>query len=140
MEKFILGLLGSLYILFLPVFPLIILVGAFIIADTFFGVYASWKTGNSITSRKLARVISKLIVYTGAILLVFGLDVLIFSMFIDTELMVTKLGAGVLCFIEGFSIDEKIRKVNNDKGMVYYLKKFFSFLKGIKNGYNDIIN
>jgi hypothetical protein len=140
MEKFLLALLGSLYVLLIPVYPLIVLVGLFIMADTVFGIYASWRTGTNITSRKLARVISKLIVYTGAILLVFGLDILIFSMFIETELMVTKLGAGVLCFIEGFSVDEKIRKVNNDKGIVYYLSKFFKFLKGLKNGYNDIIN
>lgn len=140
-EKLVFGLLSSIFVWLTPTLPLILLVGAFILTDTLFGVYASYKDKGrgSIKSRKLARIISKLIIYTGAILLVFGLDTLILSTFID-GLIITKLAAGVLCFIEGFSIDEKIRKFNDDKGIVYYLTKTFDFIKGFKNGFNDIIN
>jgi hypothetical protein len=140
-EKFLIGLFGSIFLVLTPTYPLIFLVGMFIMADTFFGVYASYKLEGrkSIRSRKMARLISKLVVYTGAILLVFGLDTIILSHFIG-GLVITKLGAGILCFIEGFSIDEKIRKINNDKGIVYYLTMCFKFLKGFKDGFNEIIN
>jgi len=138
-EKFLIGLFGSIFLVLTPTYPIIFLVGMFIIADTFFGVYSSWRLGQDIKSRKLARLISKLFVYTSAILLVFGLDTIILSHFIG-GLVITKIGAGILCFIEGFSIDEKIRKINNDKGIVYYLTMCFKFLKGFKNGFNEIIN
>ena len=138
-EKVLIGLLGSLFLVLTPTYPLILLVGLFIVADTIAGLYTSWRLGQDIKSRKLARLISKLFVYTGAILLVFGLDTIILSHFIG-GLVITKIGAGVLCFIEGFSIDEKIRNVNNDKGIVYYLTLCFKFLKGFKDGFNDIIN
>jgi small neutral amino acid transporter SnatA (MarC family) len=138
-EKVLIGLLGSLFVFFTPTFPLILLVGLFIAADTFFGVYTSWRLGEPIVSRKLARLVSKLVVYTGAILLVYTLDFHVISYF-TKPLLATKLAAGVLCFIEGFSIDEKIRKINNNKGIVYYLKKLHIFVKSIKDGYNDVIN
>jgi hypothetical protein len=138
-EKILIGFIGSLFLVLAPTYPLIFLVGMFIMADTFFGVYTSWKLGNPILSRKLARLISKLFIYTGAILLVFGLDHLILSHFIG-GLVITKIGAGVLCFIEGFSIDEKIRRINDNKGIVYYLSKCLSFVKGVKDGFNEVIN
>lgn len=138
-EKVLIGFIVSFFLVLAPTYPLIFLVGMFIATDTFFGLYTSYKLGTPIVSRKLARLISKLIVYTGVILLVFGLDHNILSHFFD-DYIVTKIGAGVLCFIEGFSIDEKIRKINDDKGIVYYLGKCLSFVKGIKDGFNEVVN
>lgn len=140
MKTYMLGLLTSLFVFLTPTVPLILLVGVFITADTCMGVYVAHKLKNKVTSRKLSRVISKLIIYTTGILLIFGLDTYILSMFIETDLLVTKVGAGVLCFIEGFSIDESIRKINNDKGVAYYVKKTFESVKKLKNGFNSIIN
>lgn len=138
-DKVLIGFFGSLFLVLAPTYPLIFLVGMFIVADTFFGLWKSYMLSETILSRKLARLVSKLVIYTGAILLVFGLDYLILSHFIG-DFIITKIATGVLCFIEGFSIDEKIRKVNNDKGIVYYLKKTLSFVKGVKDGYNEVIN
>lgn len=135
-----LGLLTSLFVFLAPTFPLILLVGIFIIVDTCLGVYVAYKLKNQVTSRKLARVITKVIIYITAILLIFGLDTHILSIFIETDLLVTKVGAGVLCFIEGFSIDESIRKINNDKGVAYYVKKTFESVKKLKNGFNSMVN
>lgn len=137
MKTFLYGLLSSIFVFLTPVLPLIILVGFFISADTLLGVYTAKKLKNKVTSRKLSRIIGKLIIYTGAILLVFGLDTQIFGMFIETDLLITKLGAGVLCFIEGFSIDENIRKINKDRGTVYYVQKMFDLIKTTKKKYND---
>ena len=137
MKTFLYGLLSSIFVFLTPVLPLIILVGFFISADTLLGVYTAKKLKNKVTSRKLSRIIGKLIIYTGTILLVFGLDTQIFGMFIETDLLITKLGAGVLCFIEGFSIDENIRKINKDRGTVYYVQKMFDLIKTTKKKYND---
>ena len=137
MKTFLYGLLSSIFVFLTPVLPLIILVGFFISADTILGVYTAKKLKNKVTSRKLSRIIGKLIIYNGTILLVFGLDTQIFGMFIETDLLITKLGAGVLCFIEGFSIDENIRKINKDKGIVYYVQKMFDLIKTTKSKYND---
>ena len=137
MKTFLYGLLSSIFVFLTPVLPLIILVGFFISADTLLGVYTAKKLKNKVTSRKLSRIIGKLIIYTGTILLVFGLDTQIFGMFIETDLLITKLGAGVLCFIEGYSIDENIRKINKDRGIVYYVQKMFDLIKTTKKKYND---
>jgi len=140
MKTYLTGLLTSLFIFVTPVIPLIWLVLFFVIGDTIIGMYASYKKGTSITSRKLARVITKISVYSIMILLVYGLDILILSTWIETHMLVTKIGTGIVCFIEGFSIDEKIRVINNDKGTIYYIGKVFDFVKGFKSKYNEIIN
>jgi hypothetical protein len=137
MKEYILAVLGSLALFIEPVFPLIILVGIFIIADTIFGVWSSKKLGKPIISRKLFRLVSKFVVYTTSILLVWGLDSLIISEFI-TPFLTTKIVAAVLCFIEGFSIDEKLRSINEGKGVIYYLDKFTKFIKGVKDKFNEI--
>lgn len=140
MKTAILGFITSICVFLSPTFPLIILVGLFIMADTILGLVKSYILKEDILSRKLARIASKLIIYTAAILLVFGLDTQILSMFIETDLMITKLGAAVLCFIEGFSMDENIRKINNDRGLKYYLTKTIKAVKNLKDGFNSVIN
>lgn len=138
-EKALISLLGSIYLLLIPIYPLIFLVGLFILTDTIIGIYTSWKLGNPIVSRKLSRLISKLFVYTSVILLVFTLDKIILSYFIG-GFIITKISAGVLCFIEGFSIDENMKKINNNKGIVHYMLLFYNFIKGFKDKFNKIIN
>lgn len=129
------------YIYVMPVYPLIGLIGIFIFTDTIFGVYKSYKLKESIVSRKLARIVSKLIIYTSVVLLTFGLDVLIIKhLFTYSPYLVTKFIAGVLCCIEIFSIDEKIRLFNNNKGIKFYLYKVLDFAINIRKKTNEIIN
>jgi hypothetical protein len=141
MNKILYSLLTMVYIYVMPVYPLIGLIGIFIFTDTIFGVYKSYKLKESIVSRKLARIVSKLIIYTSVVLLTFGLDVLIIKhLFTYSPYLVTKFIAGVLCCIEIFSIDEKIRLFNNNKGIKFYLYKVLDFAINIRKKTNEIIN
>ena len=140
MKEYVLMILSVLFVYFTPVLPLLILVSVFIFSDTLLGLYTAKKLKKEITSRKLARIITKLIIYTSAILLIFLLDKLVFGMFIDTPFIITKLGAAVLCFIEVFSMDENIRKINKDRGLIYYITKSFDFIKNIKDKFNTSVN
>jgi hypothetical protein len=115
------------------------MVGLFIIGDTFLGIYVAYKLKIPIISRKLARLVTKLFFYTGAILLVYALDVYLLSMFVP-DLISTKLGAGVLSSIEIFSMDEKVRKINHNRGFLYYFKRFIKGLKDLKESVNGVIN
>jgi len=140
MNKFMIGLFTSVFVFIAPVIPLIYLVLCFILMDTMVGVMSSYKLGIEIKSRKLSRVVSKLTIYSMTLLLIYGLDILVLSTWIETHMLVTKVGAGVLCFIEGFSIDENIRKCNNNKGVGFYFSKVFEVVKRVKEKYNEIIN
>ena len=140
MKEYVLMILGGIFIYFTPVLPLLFLVSVFIFSDTLLGLYTAKKLQKEITSRKLARIITKLIIYTSAILLIFLLDTLVFGMFIDTPFIITKLGSGVLCFIEVFSMDENIRKINKDRGVIHYITKSFDFIKNIKDKFNSSVN
>jgi hypothetical protein len=55
-------------------------------------------------------------------------------------MLVTKIGAGVLCFVEGFSMDENIRRFNNNKGVIFYVERLFKVVKGVKVKYNELVN
>ena len=140
MKTYMSGIIASLFVFITPVIPLIWLVLLFVISDTALGVWASFREKKQIKSRKLARVVSKITIYCLMIMMVYSLDVLILSTWIDDKMLVTKIGAGVLCFVEGFSMDENIRRFNNNKGVVFYLEKLFTAVKGVKVKYNDVIN
>lgn len=140
MKEYVLAVLSGLLIYLTPVYPLLIMVSLFISADTLLGIYVAKKLKKEITSRKLARIITKLIIYTSAILLIFLLDVLVLQVFTSTPFLVTKIGAGVLSFIEIFSMDENIKKINNNRGIIHYITQSFDFVKNLKNKFNSIVN
>jgi preprotein translocase subunit SecG len=140
MKTYMSGIIASLFVFITPVIPLIWLVLLFVISDTALGVWASYKENKQIESRKLARVISKITIYCAMIMMVYSLDVLVLYTWIDDKMLVTKIGAGVLCFVEGFSMDENIRRFNNDKGVVFYVERLFKVVKGVKVKYNELVN
>lgn len=135
------GFVLTVYLFFMPVYPIIGLVGAFIILDTIMGVTASYVKKEPILSRKLMRLAVKLGSYTAITILIYGLDILILSDTFgldSTTFLPTKIVAGTLCFIESFSIDEKIRKMNNDKGVKYYWTLLVQMIKGAKKDINEM--
>jgi len=140
MKTYMSGIIASLFVFITPVIPLIWLVLLFVISDTALGVWASYKENKQIESRKLARVISKITIYCAMIMMVYSLDVLVLYTWIDDKMLVTKIGAGVLCFVEGFSMDENIRRFNNDKGVIFYVERLFKVVKGVKVKYNELVN
>lgn len=139
--SFIKGVFITIGLFIMPVEPLILLVGLFIIGDTIMGLTAAFINKEPLLSRKFARLVIKLILYTSAVLLVYGLDILILSDIFgldSSKFIPTKIAAGSLCVIEGFSIDEKIRKINNDKGIKYYWTKIIKAFKSFKSDINEI--
>jgi hypothetical protein len=140
--KYINYAISSLVLLFVPIYGLLIAVGAAIILDTFTGIFKTVKLNGfkSIQSRNLSNVISKMTLYEICILLLFTIDNFVLNEFIKSwfgfQFMFTKLCAILLIFVELVSIKENIEetfKVDIWK----LLKVAFSRAKEIKQ---DITN
>jgi hypothetical protein len=137
------SLLISLLTFFIPVYPLLLLVGIFILADTFFGSYAAIKRGERFTSRKLYNIVPKFISYTSSVLLIFLLESFLLSEFISmafsVDLLMTKLCAMSLIFIESVSLNENIESISGKNiflGFINILKNV-SKLKGKIKDFTD---
>jgi hypothetical protein len=143
--KYINYIITSLLLLFVPIYGLLISVGAAILLDTFTGIFKSIKLEGwcSIRSRKLSNVISKMALYEVCILLLFVIDKFVLNEFIKHafgfDFMFTKICAIVLIFIELVSIKENIEatfKIDIWK----LLKELFNRAKEIKSSVNEITN
>lgn len=101
----ILSIIGSY---FTPILPVLWGVGCLIVLDTFFGIWRSKKLDEEVTSRKMRKVIPKLIGYTLAVLAVFLLEKLVAG----KEDMIWSRGAAfVVGIIELKSIDESFKAI-----------------------------
>jgi hypothetical protein len=100
-----------------PVKPMIYIAILAIILDTCFGIWRSVKKGGwkAIKSRRLSHVISKSLLYCGAILFVFLLEKYIaadlLAHFIAVDLVMTKIVAFFCVAVEVKSINEKYEEV-----------------------------
>lgn len=64
----VLGKLSAAFIVMLtPIHPVLISVGVLILADAVFGIWAAYKRGEQITSKRMGGTIVKLFVYNGVI-------------------------------------------------------------------------
>lgn len=136
--QFLVGVLCSLWMFYLPIYPLVLLVGCLIMIDTISGIYVAKKTGEKITSKKLSKVLSKVFIYTVIQLLAYSIDYLILQHFIPL-MLITRIVAGGLSFIELVSLDEHVRKINDNKGFRYYFSRLKKFVISTKNDVNDMI-
>jgi hypothetical protein len=141
--KYINYIFASLVLLFVPIYGLLISVGAAIILDTITGVFKSIKINGikSIRSRKLSNVISKMALYEICILLLFVMDKFVFNEFIKGafgfEFMFTKICAILLMFTELVSIKENVEE-SFDIDIWKLLKSTFNRAKEIKSDINEI--
>jgi len=100
-----------------PVKPMIYIAILAIILDTCFGIWRSVKKGGwkAIKSRRLSHVLSKSLLYCGAILFVFLIEKYIASdllaHFIAVDLVMTKIVAFFCVAVEVKSINEKYEEV-----------------------------
>jgi hypothetical protein len=119
-----------------PIQGIMITVGVCIIADTMMGVWKAKKLKQTITSRKLSQIISKMFLYQATIVLIFAVDKFILDgiiqQFFTVPLLATKIVALTLISIELFSIDENWRAVKK-KGFWDYFKELTARAKDIKN-------
>jgi hypothetical protein len=92
-----------------------IAVGAFITLDTLLGVMAAQKSGEKIESKKLSKVVWKMVMYQSVVLTFFVMDVFIvgdlLGQFVNTSFVLTKAVGVALIGIEFKSIDENIEKM-----------------------------
>lgn len=125
-----------------PIQYILLLVFAFIAADTVAGIWAARKTGKNITSRKFSAFIGKMVVYASLVLLSYGLDALLLGEFlwylIKIKLLTVKVTAIALCFAEVFSIDEKMKMVKPGEGLFFHFKRLLGVAKIIKKEAHDL--
>lgn len=141
--KYINYIVSSLILLFVPIYGLLIAVGAAIALDTFTGVFKTVKLRgwSSIKSRTLSNIISKMALYEICILFLFVIDKYVLNEFISQwfgfTFMFTKICAILLIFIELVSIKENVEETFNID-IWKLLKNAFLRAKEIKTNINDI--
>jgi hypothetical protein len=117
-----------------PVKPIVYIALLAIILDTSFGVWRSAKKGGwkAIRSRRLSHVISKSILYCGAILFAFLIEKYIaadlLANFISTDLIMTKIVAFFCVAVEIKSMNESYESVTG-KNILKSLREFITRAK-----------
>jgi len=145
MKTFPLQLLTALLLFFAPIQQLVMVVGLVILCDTFTGIYKSvklfgWK---SIRSRKLSNIISKMVLYEIAIIVLYPIDKFLLNELllniVSVQYFSTKVACVLLVLVELTSIKENIEealKIDIWKT----LKNFIKRAKEVSNDYDEIKN
>ena len=111
----ILQIMGIFLAFILPIRGLLLAIGLCIALDTVFGVAKALKLKQDITSRGLSKIISKMFLYEGVVLLFFVLDIFVLgefiAVFIGIKYFLTKIISCVLVFIELKSMDENFKLI-----------------------------
>lgn len=132
----------SLFLFFTPIHGLFILVLLAIFFDTVFGLAASKIVKEPILSRKFYRLAVKLLVYLPVLIFSFVIDYFIINEFSQIFTIIpwafTKIITIMLVSIEAFSIDEKVRKANKNRGLKYYFGRIIKVAKSVKKDYDEI--
>lgn len=141
--KYIQYLLASILLLFVPIYGLLIAVGAAILLDTFTGIFKSvklkgWK---SIRSRKLSNIVSKMMLYEICVLFLFLIDKYLLNEFVvrsfGIDYMFTKICAILLIFIELVSVKENIEEAYGIE-LWKMIKKILNRAKEIKSDVDEL--
>jgi len=108
-------ILGSALAFFAPVAGIMYAVGGFIVLDTLLGIMAAKKIGEKIESKKLSKVVWKMLMYQAVTITFFVMDVHIvgdlLGAVVNTPYVLTKTVGVALIAIEFKSIDENIEKM-----------------------------
>lgn len=134
MKAKLLLMITSMLAVIAPVFPMIYIAILAILIDTVFGIWRSVKKGGwkSIRSRRLSHVISKSLLYSGAILFTFLIEKYIaadlIAQFVAVDLVMTKVIAFFCVVVEVKSINESYESVTG-KNMLKALRGFITRAK-----------
>ena len=134
MKAKLLLMIASMLAVIAPVFPMIYIAILAILIDTGFGVWRSVKKGGwkSIKSRRLSHVISKSLLYSGAILFTFLIEKYIaadlIAQFVAVDLVMTKVIAFFCVVVEVKSLNESYESVTG-KNMLKALRGFVTRAK-----------
>lgn len=127
-------MLSSIIAVVSPVFPMVYIAVLAILIDTVFGIWRSVKLGGwkSVRSRRLSHVISKSLLYSGAIVFMFLLEKYIaadiIAHFISIDLIMTKITAFFCVVVEIKSINESYESVTG-KNVLKSLREFITRAK-----------
>lgn len=139
MKEFTFTLSAVVVVFFTPIAPLMLLVAAFIISDTFLGITKAIKLNHEFTSHKLSRLAFKMFFYQMLIMMLYPIDIfLIQDALFGYDLFATRVGVLVLIFIESLSIEENIKAINKNKGFQYYFNKLIELVKSVKTKIVDV--
>jgi len=145
MKTFLLQLLTALLLFFAPIQQLVMVVGLAILCDTFTGIYKSVKLDGwkSIRSRKLSNIISKMVLYEVAIIVLYPIDKFLLNELllniVSVQFFSTKVACVLLILVELTSIKENIEealKIDIWKT----LKNFIKRAKEVSSDYDEIKN
>ena len=145
MKTFLLQLSTALLLFFAPIQQLVMVVGLAILCDTFTGIYKSVKLDGwkSIRSRKLSNIISKMVLYEVAIIVLYPIDKFLLNELllnvVSVQFFSTKVACVLLILVEITSIKENIEaalKIDIWKT----LKNFIKRAKEVSTDYNEIKN
>lgn len=104
-EKIVYGITG-VFVGFVAPLPLLIFwMFMFVIADMISGMLAAKKRGEILSSKKMKKTVLKLLCYMVVILLARGINVHVLPF---VELYACYIAAGIICFVELFSILENM--------------------------------
>lgn len=130
----------SLLAFLTPIHYTLLAVGMFIMLDTFIGIWKAKKCRTKVSSRKLSRVIRKMLVYQLTIITFYVLDYAIINELVIVSLNVdfalTKLIGVVLISIELYSIDESFEQATG-KGLYQRITDFVTKVKKIRKDVNN---
>lgn len=122
----------------LPIKALLIMVAMMIVIDTISGLWKAYKNHEPITSHKLSRVISKMVLYQVGVITFFILDKFMLGEFLSSftsiQYFLTKVIAIFFCGVELISLNENIKEVYG----VNFFDLFKSLLIRVKDVKNDI--
>jgi hypothetical protein len=142
-HKYMYKLLAVLSVLFAPISGIMITVGLAILADTVIGLWKATKLKQKISSRRLSRLITKILVYESAIILFYLIDKYmlgdILAHFFTIDWLLTKVVGLVLASVEVFSIDENYKAVKGF-GIFDAFKKLVAKAKDVKEDIDQISN
>lgn len=134
---------GIIIAFLMPIIPLMLIVAAAIALDTIFGVVRAKKKGDKITSRKMSKLVSKLVLYQSAVVLVFCIEKYILSdiliLLTAIPLIATKLVAITLLFIETTSINENYKAITG-VSIWHKFKDMVARVKEVKEDVQDIVD
>jgi hypothetical protein len=120
-------------------------VGLAILLDTFTGIYKSVKLSGwkSIRSRKLSNIISKMVLYEIAIIVLFPIDKFLLNELllniVSVQFFSTKVACVLLIIVELTSIKENIEEALKID-ILKAVKRFLSRAKEFSNDVDDIKN
>lgn len=136
-------IIPALIAFFLPIAGILVAVGGFIILDTIVGVWKAKRLKEKVTSKKMSRIIQKMLVYQAVTLTFFLLDSFIVNDFILTffsvQFALTKVIALILISIEVFSIDESFGQATG-LGLFGHLTKLIGKVKNLKGESDGLKN